>query len=145
MDVTQDARRRRTHRADLFSPDIVTAAQWYHDRQHTRSPERRLLAAVLEDALDILRNYARYRHSAGIMRPEVFKGWRLWSDTQAWLADGERADCFGARPICDVLGIDYDAVVTAMARRDWVPGVAVTRSVRFVETRPCAQNTVVVG
>gem|GEM_PF-989317 len=112
---------RLSHTA-LAEPDIVVPSQWNAQHERGMSPERRLLAAVLTDALDDLRRFAGYRNAAGIMRTEVWKGWRRWSEAQAWLADGDRADTFGARPICDVLGIDYDAMVTALAARDWVPG-----------------------
>lgn len=117
-----EAGRERPRSRIVTSPDHRMPAQEPQRYELPALPERRLLQAVLEDALNELRMFYPYRNAVGTMAPHVFKGWKRFTDAQAWLQDGERTDTFGARPICDVLGIDYEAMLTSLTRHHWRPG-----------------------
>jgi hypothetical protein len=66
-------------------------------RSKWQMPEQRLMAAVLDDAIDVYRHPARHRRRA---RREA-ETW-LRSDDQSWL--------FSFARICETLGLDPHAV-----------------------------------
>ena len=66
-------------------------------RAEPSEPERRLLRAVLEDALQTLLK----RAAATGLRAR-----RLHDEALAWLLSEERADVFAFESICETLGID---------------------------------------
>ena len=85
--------------AELFQPDTLLPSQFF-DRTRRRSEhdgERRLMIAVLEDAVDV------YRKQAGAGDP---RGEQLFREAEAWIEDPDRTWLFSFQNICDVLDID---------------------------------------
>jgi hypothetical protein len=83
----------------LFQPDTLLPSQFF-DRVRRRSEhegERRLMIAVLEDAVDV------YRKQAGTQDP---RGSQLFREAEEWIEDPDRSWLFSFQNICDVLDID---------------------------------------
>jgi len=84
--------------ADVFSPDILTPAQYY--AAHVTTPYHRLLVAVLEDAI---RCYQRTLGAQGARQRFLFR------ETKEWLFD-KRATIMSCSMICESLGIDVSCL-----------------------------------
>lgn len=83
----------------LFQPDTILPTQ-YFDRLRRRTEydgERRLMIAVLEDAVDVYRKLAGARDN---------RRRALFDDAEAWLESNDRSWIFSFENICDVLGLD---------------------------------------
>jgi len=86
---------------ELFQPDTLLPSQ-YFDRLRRRASidgERRLMVAILEDAVDV------YRKQAGAKDP---RGQQMFEEAEAWIDDPDRTWLFSFQNICDVLDIDAD-------------------------------------
>jgi hypothetical protein len=84
---------------ELFQPDTLLPSQ-YFDRIRRRASadgERRLMVAILEDAVDVYRKQAGARDR---------KRRQLFEDAEAWIESPDRSWIFSYENICDVLGID---------------------------------------
>jgi len=82
----------------LFQPDTLLPSQ-YFDRFRRRSQldgERRLMLAVLEDAVDM---YRKHCGTQGRNRG-------LFLDAEAWIDDDDRTWMFSFLNLCDVLDLD---------------------------------------
>jgi hypothetical protein len=82
----------------LVEPEILLPSQ-FHDRFRGNSvleAERRLMVAVLEDAVSCFQKYA------GATRP---RGRRLFQEAEDWLLEAESSWPFSFESICSVLGI----------------------------------------
>jgi|SRR5215470_7834148 len=79
---------------DVFRQDVLTTAQYWDTFARGRDvdPEKRLLAAVLEDAVESYR-------ALGIA------GGRQFSEDEAWLFSDDKRYAFSFRNICEVLGL----------------------------------------
>ena len=87
--------------AGLFQPDTLLPSQFF-DRVRRRTEhdgERRLMIAVLEDAVDV------YRKQVGNRDP---RGQQLFREAEEWIEDADRTWLFSFQNICDVLDIDAD-------------------------------------
>ena len=88
---------RKTH--PLFQPDIILPSQ-YRDSQQRRTPqdpEKRLMLAVLGDAIACFRNGL---HARDLRRRELLK------DSEAWIMEENGDWLFSFEHTCDVLGLD---------------------------------------
>ena len=86
---------------DLFQPDTLLPSQ-YFDRVRRRASfdgERRLMVAILEDAVDVYRKQVGARDRKRRM---------LFEDAQAWIESNDKSWIFSYENICDVLGIDAE-------------------------------------
>jgi hypothetical protein len=89
--------------AVLFQPDTLLPVQ-YFDRLRRRTEyngERRLLIAVLEDAVDV------YRKQVGAHDP---RSKALFHDAEAWIEDLDCTWLFSFQNICDVLDLDAEYI-----------------------------------
>ncbi len=83
----------------LVEPEILLPSQFF-DRfrgQSMLEAERRLMVAVLEDAVSCFQKYA------GATRP---RGRRLFQEAEEWLLDEDGTWPFSFEAICSVLGIN---------------------------------------
>jgi hypothetical protein len=83
---------------ELFQPDTLLPSQ-YFDRIRRRSlfdGERRLMVAILEDAVEV------YRKQAGATDR---KRRQLFEDAESWIESADTKWIFSFENICDVLGI----------------------------------------
>jgi hypothetical protein len=87
----------------IFQPDTLLPSQ-YFDRIRGRKQldgERRLMIAVLEDAVDV------YRKQVGAHDP---RGQSLFRDAEDWIEDRDKSWLFSFENICDVLDLEADYV-----------------------------------
>jgi len=85
--------------AGLFQPDTLLPSQFF-GRMRSRTQhegERRLMIAVLEDAVDV------YSKEVGAREP---RGQQLFREAEEWIEDRDRTWLFSFENICDVLDID---------------------------------------
>jgi len=85
--------------ARLFEPDVLAPHEHHsiHHRKSPLEPERRLMLAVLSDAVESYQNFA-FDKSAG--------GRRRFQEVDAWIHDANSGDLFSFTNICDVLGFE---------------------------------------
>ena len=87
----------------LFQPDIILPSQ-YRDtlqRRTPQDPEKKLMLAVLEDAVACFRNGL---HARDHRRRELFK------DSEAWIREENGDWLFSFEHICDILGLDARSI-----------------------------------
>jgi hypothetical protein len=85
----------------LFQPDTLLPSQFF-DRVRRRTEhdaERRLMIAVLEDAVDVYRKQAAATEA---------RGQQLFREAEEWIDDTDRTWLFSFENICDVLDLDAD-------------------------------------
>ena len=80
----------------------MTTTDIFHPltQMKSRTPEECLMAAVLQDAIDV------YRHPQGKRH--------LLRDTEAWFRSADRSWLFSFGHICDRLGLDPHAIRAAL-------------------------------
>jgi hypothetical protein len=86
---------------ELFQPDTLLPSQ-YFDRIRRRASadgERRLMVAILEDAVDVYRKQAGARDR---------KRRQMFEDSEAWIESPDKSWIFSYENICEVLGIDAE-------------------------------------
>jgi hypothetical protein len=89
--------------AGLFQPDTLLPSQ-YFDRIRRRARydgERRLMIAILEDAIDVYRKQAGARDA---------RGQQLFREAEEWVEDRDRSWLFSFENICDVLDLDAECL-----------------------------------
>ena len=93
---------------NLLQTETVLPSQFWQESADERSdPERRLLFAILEDALiTLLQHRGR----------EAVASRRLVSETEKWIASDQRCSPFEFVGLCDVLGVDPGYVRTLLRR-----------------------------
>ena len=85
----------------LFEPDILNDTAAFGGRRHSITGERRLLMAILADALDCYQKNIKARHT---------RGRRLYREAERWLLSDDVIWVFSFRNVCAVLGIDPAAL-----------------------------------
>jgi len=83
----------------LFEPDALLPAQFYAAFRGGSgvSGEKRLMLAVLQDALDCYQKYAFATDG---------QGQQMFADASAWISDGDRSWYFSFENICEILEIN---------------------------------------
>lgn len=93
--------------AEVSHTDAVLPAQFWNGHNHGADPERRLMAAVLEDAIALCVRSIASRDATLARDAE---------EADQWLSSDERVGPFAFASICDALDLDADAVREAIAR-----------------------------
>ena len=96
---------RAATRIGVTYPDVVLPSQYFLTRRH-QAPEKRLMIAVLHDALDCLDKYrfATDKHDR-----------RLFHETKEWFLSEEADWPYAFESICSVLDLDSTAVRQRLA------------------------------
>jgi len=83
----------------LFEPDALLPAQFYAAFRGGSgvSGEKRLMLAVLQDALDCYQKYAFAKDGPGQ---------QMFADADEWISDEDRAWYFSFENICEILEIN---------------------------------------
>ena len=94
-----------TTKTEPHPSDIVLPSQfWSGQGWHSVQPEKRLMAAVLEEAVSLL---ARFRSASGETKEAA-------SEAAEWIASDSRRGPFSFTSICDVLNLEASSVRAAV-------------------------------
>ena len=97
--MTQAATQLENGLPRLFEPNTLLPSQFFTalQRRSARTPEQRLMFAILFDAVSV---YCRERD------PATSKERRLLRETQRWITNNDRTWVFSFLRICDALDLD---------------------------------------
>jgi hypothetical protein len=91
---------------ELIASEIVLPSQYWDEVIDPRSePEKRLMVAVLEEAVTTLLNHSRYSSELDL---------EAVVEARRWVASNDRAGPFTFATICDVLELDISRVRQAI-------------------------------
>lgn len=87
--------------------DTIFPSGFFARLHEAPTPEKRLLAAILEDAVEVYRDHVgrRYRHDRELLH-----------EVETWFASDGAAYPFSFRRVCSELGVDADWVRQVLAR-----------------------------
>jgi hypothetical protein len=85
--------------AGALAPWALLGSQWAGGQAAGATGERRLMAAVLADAIRLYVKHARSRYAGGQ---------RVFRETAEWFCSRDRGWLLGYENVCDVLGIDAE-------------------------------------
>src|SRR5262249_2603081 len=85
----------------LFEPDILSEAVFRRNARRALTPERRLLVAILADAVDCYQKNLIARTA---------RGRRLCREAEDWILSDDQAWGFSFPNICATLGVDAEAM-----------------------------------
>lgn len=107
---------------DLFEQDASLQGQYWNTFARSRDldPEKRLLAAVLDDAI---KNYRAF----------VVAGGRRFIEDERWLFNDDNREPFSFRNICDILGLSPSRIRQSL--RAWKSAGAPSPSTQPVSPR----------
>ena len=112
--------------ARILEPDVFLPAQFYGPSGLSRQleGEKRLMIAILKDAVECLDKYRSSRNSTG-------RG--QYQNALEWVQDKGTEWLFSFTNICDLLGFDPDYLRQVLLKREnrYVKTVRVTRSIPF--------------
>jgi len=91
----------------LFGVETVLPTQFWSPRADRGEPERRLMLAVLQDALLTVAVHARRGSNKSRLKVE---------EARRWFASKSRAHPFAFEAICDVLALDVSYLRSAIHR-----------------------------
>jgi hypothetical protein len=102
-EITEDFLCREPTRNLFGQPDVIVIHEYLHVyRSNTaRTPEIRLIAAVLEDAVDCYLKYCSAR---------TRRGKRIFTEAAQWIFDRDEDWLFGFDNICEMLKLDPDYI-----------------------------------
>jgi hypothetical protein len=113
----------------LFEPDVLASSQYEkcHRRRYP-DPEKMLMFAVLEDAIECFQKFSAAQSMRGKARFQEAEDW-FFHERNDWL--------FSFESICEVLNLNPDYIRAGLTR--WRSGaVAPQRKLRlFYVVRPC--------
>jgi hypothetical protein len=84
----------------FFASDAMMPAQYYA-RRPAATPEHRLLYALLEDALRVVRRVPVKGYS-------VQRSYSAWDDAYLWLVDTTSTHPFSLSWVCEMLGVNAE-------------------------------------
>jgi len=119
----------------LFTPDTLLPSQ-YFDRLRCRTEydgERRLMLAILEDAIDVYRKQAGARDR---------KRQQLFLDAEAWIEDTDPTWIFSFETICNALGLEPEYLRAGLRAWKRKVGAGTTGQVLIMPTRPVAATDI---
>jgi hypothetical protein len=92
----------------LFQPDTLLSEQYFADRRRKTllQPEKKLMLAILEDAVDFFQEHHWARCG---------EGKRFFDEAQKWIFGGDDW-VFGFENICGVLGYDPEYIRVGLTR-----------------------------
>jgi hypothetical protein len=95
--------------ASLFQPDTLLFTQFFDDRRNKtlRQPEKRLMLAILEDAIYCFQDNHSARHG---------KKKRLFNDVERWLFEANSGWLFAFENICSILEFNPEYVRKGLMR-----------------------------
>jgi hypothetical protein len=93
----------------LFAPSILTPDQYYDERRDDSAlrPIKRLMLAVLEDALRCLHKHADAKNGARR---------RMYREAEQWLWGESRTAIFSFTVVCETLGIEPEYLRSGLRR-----------------------------
>jgi hypothetical protein len=114
----------------LFEPDALLPAQFYSmfKSSQYKEPERRLMVAILEDAVSSLSKNLRRCNFRQRKQYEEAKHWVTTEEESEWI--------FSFRTICEVLGIDPSYLRRGLIRRTTGNPSPSTNAIGFARSRP---------
>lgn len=95
--------------SSLFQPDTLLPAQYFETfrRKAHLEPEKRLVLAVLEDAIASFQKHVRASDG---------KGKAMFRDAEAWILEDDRDWLFSFTNICEIFGFDPQYVRQGLMR-----------------------------
>jgi hypothetical protein len=83
--------------ASLFQPDTILSAQYFDNfrRKTVLEPEKRLMLALLEDAIHCFRDN---------LLPQTARKKKLFDETEAWILEKDGDWVFSFDQVCEALG-----------------------------------------
>ena len=94
--MMETAQHRASGDSGLFQPDVILPSQLLSEFR-CLMPEKRLMAAIVDDAVNCFLKYRFATHP---------RGRRLFREAEEWIMDGDRGWAFSFQSICDTLGLD---------------------------------------
>jgi hypothetical protein len=104
--------------AKILEPDTLLPTQFYGKSGLSRKleGEKRLMLAILRDAVECLEKYRKTRSSIGM---------ELYQNALEWVEDTSTDWLFSFNNICDLLGFDPDYLREFLLKREQkIPGSA---------------------
>lgn len=97
------------HEAPEITPEIVLPAQYFAVRRSgaAQQPEKRLMLAVLEDAVSAFQRHVTARGASAR---------RAFADAEAWIGSDDATWPFAFLNICHTLGLEPDAIRRGLYR-----------------------------
>jgi len=117
MEAPAESYRYETHQAfnmeervaSLFEPDTLVAAQYFGNlrRKTLLEPEKRLMLAILEDAINCYQDNLLSHHG---------RARRLFTEAEEWILEKSSDWIFSFRNICETLGFNPEYVRQGLLR-----------------------------
>jgi hypothetical protein len=87
----------------IFQPDILAADQYLQHtrRKHPLEPEKKLMMAILQDAVDCFQKYFFSDHA---------KGEKIVQDAEEWVMEKNSEWLFSFESVCESLGLNADYI-----------------------------------
>lgn len=85
--------------ASIFEPDTLLSAQYFENlrRRTILEPEKRLIVAVLEDAINCYQNN---------LTAQSGRGKKLFDEAEEWILEEDGRRLFSFESVCELLGLN---------------------------------------
>ena len=95
--------------ASLFQPDTLLSAQYFDNlrRKSYFEPEKRLMLAILQDAVSCYRDKVHTQNH---------KGQKLFAETENWIIESDRDWIFSFDNVCEALSLNPQYVRQGLLR-----------------------------